>query len=156
MPTAMQSVAAGSNPACHSVRCYDSGCELHLNGLDGPYILLNLENRYAPVDRRTRHCDFLLVGLPNNAGTEWVIPIELTRSKDKSPEYIVSQLHGGARVADRLLPPRANVRFKAVVGQKGLHRDEFNRLRKMRVKFRNRCGRIRVLTCGDEVLDALS
>ena len=94
--------------------------------------------------------------MPNNAGTEWVIPIELTKSQHKEIEYIVEQLLGGAKVADTLLHQGANVNFKAIVGQKGLHRDDFNRLRQMRVLFRGRCGRVRVLSCEDELIDALS
>ena len=154
MPTAVQAVVAATSPECHSHVCYDSGCGLSLTGLSDPYILLNLESDKSPVDKTKRHCDFLLVGMPNRAGTEWVVPIELTRNQHKTAEYSVEQLSGGSATADKLLPRRANVRIKGVVGQRGLHRYEFDLLRKMRVPFRGRCGRIRILSCGDDLLNA--
>ena len=156
MPPVVDTVNASTKVACHSTTCYDSGCELGLNGLKPPFVLVNLEHSESPADKSVKHCDSLLFGMPNNAGTEWVIPIELTTGKNKEVEHIVEQLSGGANIADALLHQGANVNFKAVVGQDSLHRDEFNRLRQMRVPFRNRCGRIRVLSCSEELIDALS
>lgn len=158
MTPSIQAVQASTNSACHSTTCYDSGCGLSLNGLNNlnrPYALLNLEHAESPADKTKRHCDFLLFGIPNRAGTEWVIPIELTRGANKTAQRIVEQLAGGAEVADTLLQGVVNIKLKGVVGQKGLHRHQFDNLRQMRVPFRGKRCRIKILECGDDLVDAL-
>ena len=59
MPPVVDVVKAGTDPACHSTACYDSGCGLGLNGLNTPYVLINLEHGQSPADKAVKHCDFL-------------------------------------------------------------------------------------------------
>ena len=156
MPTAVQTVSENTRVACHSSSCEDSGCSLSMDGLNGPHILIDLENEESPADQSIKHCDFLFFGMPNRAGTELVVAIELTTGQSKTENDILGQLSGGATLADNLVPQVTNVRFKAVLGNKGLHRYDFNSLRKMRVPFRNALAPIKTLRCGSLLLDALS
>ena len=121
-----------------------------------PYALISLENEFSPADKSQSHCDYLFVGGPDEQnGGPWVAPVELG---SKKASVLVAQLRGGATIAAALIPSSALVKFKPIFAHNGgLHRQEFDTLRKdgSKVRFRNENVLVATVRSGARLVDAL-
>ena len=154
--TTVEAVRAGTDPRCHESRCRDSGCSLSLDQSPQPNVLIGLEHGASPTAVDEPRCDFLFVGGDDGNGGAWVAPIELTTGNKRASEF-VTQLRGGAIIADRLLPQGIQPRFSPVAVHDGLRPIESRNLKKPanRVNFRGKSVAIQVARCGSRLVDAL-
>ena len=124
-----------------------------------PYVLLNLEHKASPIDKRSRHCDFLFVGGGVENSLEWVAPIELTISAPTVKKFS-PQLQAGASLAEQLIPRSVKVRFRpiAVHGKDTLRKAERKRFLNAanHVEFRGKKTPFKRVRCGSTLADALS
>ena len=152
--TAIDAIRDKTNPKCHADKCEDSGCSLSMSGAPSPSALISLEHPDAPVEVGRSRCDFLFVG-GNDEAPPLVAPIELTTGK-KSAYQFLRQIRGGVSVADKLLPPGIEFRFRPIAArERELPKAEIVKLRANRVAFRNKTGLIRLVRCGSNLKDAL-
>ena len=84
-------------------------------------VLIDLDSDDAPVRRNQERCDYIFVAQANDTR---VAALELKGGKLDASE-VVRQLRAGARLAERIVPADAPVRFAAIaVHGGGIHRKE--------------------------------
>ncbi len=154
--TIVDTVKQNTDSRCHTTACVDSGSSLQMAGAPQPYALISLENEFSPADKSQSHCDFLFVGgLDGQNGGPWVAPVELG---NKKTSVLLAQLRGGATIAAALIPKSVLVKFKPIFAHTGgLHRQEFDTLRKdgSKVRFRNQNILVATVRSGTRLADAL-
>ena len=157
IPTdAVEVLKSATDARCHAVDCRDYGCSLDLSEAPNPSILISLESEFAGFAADETRCDYLFVGESDDGGGFWVAPIELTTGRKRALEFF-RQLSAGADFADSHLPQNIDVRFRPIaVHSRPLHDREYYLMRTYLVPFRNDDARIRIVSCGDRLADALS
>ena len=139
---------------CLVTRCQKEGCSLRLNNAPTPYILIDMDHPQTPVSQNERRCDYIFIGGGNDS---WLAPMELKRGKPSASE-IVPQLRASAIIADRIIPPGEQVRFRPIAVFGGdLNRIERERLLRddNLIRFRDQRIPVRLLRCGRPLADAL-
>lgn len=130
------------------------GCSVKLKNAPAPSIAIDMDKRQAPVGHEETKCDFIFIGGANNV---FVVPLELTK-QDLKTRKIVRQLRAGADIAAGIIPSSEFVQFQpvGVCGGK-IRRAERNLLLKSSSKicFRGKWFNIRLLKCGQPLVDAL-
>ena len=127
MPDVVDAVKNKAHAGCQVTRCRKPGCSLSMKGAPAKYVLIDLDSTDAPVRRNQVRCDYIFVG---RTATDCVAALELKGGKPDASE-VVSQLRAGARIAERVLPSGASVRFAAIaVHGRGLNRVERDNLLK--------------------------
>ena len=94
-------------------------------------------------------CDYLFFGAAASDGLKFA-PIEL-KGGNPQANVAVPQLRSGARIAERLVPSGADIRFQPVVGYGGeLRKVQARRFLdpRNRISFRGRSVLPRLLRCG--------
>ena len=141
------------DPRCLSQECEKQGCEVDLAGVPRPFHLIDMDRPGSPA--RGSRCDYLLVGADHGPNHDlYVVPLEL-KSSGFQAQAVSRQLAGGAKVADRDVP-KARCRFVPIVAHHGAHRREINNLAKHPVRFRGKPHAIKLIRCGEEVVEALA
>ena len=157
--SAARIVRGKTNEECHATSCCDSVCSLSLVNAPEPNVLLSLEHEKAPIDARKSHCDFLFVGGEEISSTEWVAPIELTKSAPTVRKFR-PQLQAGAVLAEQLIPRNVDVRFRpiAVHGKDDMRKAERKRFRNPAnfVEFRGKKTPFKRVRCGSLLVKALN
>lgn len=142
-------------PECHCRKqtCRKDGCSVSMKGTPTTRVVVDLDCNALNIPPNRKRCDYLFVGEEND--TAWVAPIELKSGKFKADE-IVDQLQGGADVVHKWLPPGSSFHFVPVlVHGKGVHRKDFERLRKRKIRLRNHTRQTELISCGDLLKRAL-
>ena len=137
--------------SCLSHECEKQGCQVGLAGLSRPFHLIDMDHPKSPA--KGSRCDYLVIGAegPNDL---YVVALELKTAAFRA-EPVSKQLAGGARAAERVVP-KAPCRFVPVVANKGVHRREIDRLAKHPVRYRGERYAIKLMGCGEDLLDALA
>lgn len=125
------------------------GCGVSLSDAPQPRLVIDLDETGSPLGGAQSKCDYLLFADPS-----LVMPIEI---KDGAPNVarVERQLQAGARAADELAPRGVAVSCRPVLVSKALRRQKQADLRKASVRFRGRKERVRHVSCGDRLTDAL-
>ena len=156
--TVVGAVRSKTDPQCHVTRCRDGGCDLSMENAPAPRALIYLEHTAAPVESNSPHCDYLFIGGGDSGNGPWVAPIELTASAARVSKFL-PQLRAGAKIADRLIPPGARVRFRPVAAYGGelrrIERDNFLKSAN-HVRFRGKTTPVKLVRCGSPLNKALS
>lgn len=135
-------------------RLRKEGCSVSLRNAPTPWIAIDLDKPLAPVGQSETKCDYIFIGGTRNA---ILAPLELKRGKLDASD-IVNQLRAGTDIAAaRIIPISQQVQFLpvAVCGGK-IHRAERRCLLKSRIRFRSQYSTVRLLKCGDPLINALS
>ena len=132
------------------------GCSVSLKNAPAPWIAIDMDKPHAPVGQSETKCDYIFIG---GSDEVLVVPLELTK-QDLKARKIVKQLRAGANIAaNQILPVDGQVQFQpvGVCGGK-FHRAERDLLLKSSSKicFRGTWFNIRLLKCGQPLVDALS
>lgn len=137
--------------SCLSQECEKQGCHVGLVGLARPLHLVDMDHPKSPA--KGPRCDYLVIGAegPNDL---YVVALELKTAAFRA-EPVSKQLAGGAKAAERVVP-KASCRFVPVVVHDGVHRREIDRLAKHRVRYRGQPCTIRLMGCGEYLVDALA
>lgn len=145
------------NVECECIvhRCQKGQCSLKLDNLPGKFLLIDMDHERAPKSsQNTKKCDYIFIG--DDSKEPWVAPLELKSGKFSASD-VVEQLQAGAGVADSIIPPASETRFRPIVVHgKGIHRAELDRLQKMRVRYRSRDYPVGKARCGTSLVVALN
>ena len=150
--TLVDQVRQNIDEECLARRCRRDGCTLTLESLEQPFLLIDMDHKQSPSDRRGgRNCDYIFVGNEGNL----IAPLELKRGKLHA-KVVVAQIQAGATVADKIVPRGVRTRFRPVAAYGGTaHRAELRLLTTSRVRFRSQENRIALVRCGTPLLGAL-
>jgi len=112
-------------------------------------VLVDLDDPGSPATPGVTKCDYLFFGAAASDRLKFA-PIEL-KGGNPQANVAVPQLRSGARMAERLLPPDADILFQPVVGYGGeLRKVQARRFLdpRNRIGFRGRDVLPRLLQCG--------
>ena len=131
------------------------GCSVSLATAPTPWIAIDMDKPQAPVGLSDTKCDYIFIG---GSDEVLVMPMELTKQDLKASKF-VKQLRAGAQIAARILPSGEFVQFQpvGVCGGK-IHRAERDLLLKSssKIQFKGKHFNIRLLKCGQPLINALS
>ena len=147
--------AANVPPPCRAACCERHGCSVDLRGCSEKRAIVDMDCLAIPLPPDQQRCDYLFVGAEE--GTTWVVPIELKSGSIGSVNEVLRQLEGGALTADAWLPGGCDFDFLPVVAHgKDMPRRAWNRLRRLRVRLRDKERSPGIIRCGGLLLDLLS
>ena len=138
---------------CLDTKCSKEGCALSLDGLQEPFLLIDMDHEKAPTGSQgEKKCDYIFIG---EVGA-WLAPMELKRGKLRASR-VVRQLQAGAVAAERLVPIREQTAFCPIAAYGGkAHRNEIATLRNSSIRFRSKKVGIVLVKCGSSLANALS
>lgn len=149
-PVAIIEKGCRSALACSCDKC---GCKLNLDErLPTPWALVDMDARSLGLRAITR-CDYLFVA-EEGSGC-WVVPIELTRGRNKKAAEVQKQLQRGADLADSHLRQSTEVKLRPVLAARGIKKGERKPMKKVRITFRGQSKPIKPISCGDSLSRAL-
>ena len=139
---------------CFDTKCNKEGCLLTLVNVPRPFLLIDMDHEKAPIDKQDQNrCDYIFV---SDDGA-WTAPLELTRGKLEASK-VVPQLKAGAKVVERIVPPRARVQFRAIAIYGGefrrAERDKLNQ-KTNHIPFRGEVYPIKARRCGSPLVSVL-
>ena len=144
----VKAVRAKVSKSCCVKVCKKEGCRVSLPSKCRQQVLIDMDHRESPAEKPGKRCDFLFVGEAKGDG--WVVPIELKKGKASSGE-VVPQLQAGAKLAEKVVPKNAELRFRPVVAAGRFDKYERGLLRKKEVKFRGMRELVRWIKCGESL-----
>lgn len=148
----VKAVRAKVSKSCCDKPCKKEGCKVSLPSKCRQRVLIDMDHRESPAEKRGRRCDFLFVGEAKGEG--WIVPIELKKGKASSSE-VVPQLQAGAKVAEKIVPNNAELRFRPVVAAGRFDKYERGLIRKKEVKFRGMSELVRWIKCGESLAERM-
>jgi len=125
-------------------------CILSLRDISKPYTFIDLDLSGSPLGPNDIRCDFL-VFIDNVEGIPCVAPLEF---KSTWRGKIVKQLQAGAKEIENHVPPELECSFRAVGVLGNFPRNKRREIRQ-RVSFRNQDQPIRIIYCGDPLIEAI-
>lgn len=147
-------VRAKVSKSCCAKLCKKEGCKVSLPSKCRHRVLIDMDPRESPAGKHGKRCDFLFVGEAKGEG--WVVPIELKKGKVNSSE-VVPQLQAGAKVAEKVVPKDAELRFRPVVAYGRIRKHERNLFQeeKNKIWFREMREPILLIKCGSSLNQAI-
>lgn len=143
------------DPRCLVGGMSQQGCKVLLHGTGTPRLIVDLDKPGSPSDPNETRCDYLFFSKGNN-GFSWVALLELKKGQLHAG-LVVRQLQGSARAAEKLVPEGLSIRFRPVAVSGRLPKAERHRLKgkKAMITFLGQSEPIRLLSCGDQLVEAL-
>ncbi len=142
------------DPRALSKKCEKEGCSVSLQGLQSPYLLVDLDRPGSPLRQHETRCDYIL--FCDHDSMLHVAALELKGGRARSA-VARGQLEAGAKAAEQLCASEGSLRFRAVlVHGRNLRKAERKRIS---VRFRDSEHRVYFKTCGStmtQVLDIAS
>ena len=138
---------------CHAKRCRKENCSILLNEAPAQRLIVDLDCLTLPIPASQKRCDYLFIGEQDN--TAWVVPIELKGGRFTGTD-VVKQLQGGSNLAHAWLAPGSPFQFVPVLAHRGsVHRHDLNKLRYKKINLRGQGKQIKLLRCGDKLINVL-
>lgn len=138
---------------CHVTRCNKEGCLVSLNGAPRLRVIVDMDCKALQIPSARKRCDYLFVGEENTVS--WVVPMELKKGRFKAKD-VVGQLRGGARTAEKWLPPGGSFQFVPVlVHGRRIHPEERKLLRSTKIKLGGQERQTELLCCGGKLKKVL-
>ena len=146
----VDAVRATVDESCTARRCRTRGCVVSMKDAPRPNVLIKMDCRKLPIGGSDTRCDFMFVS------DDCVVALELKKGRAHASE-IVEQLRAGARFADSIIPRGSRVRFLPVAVFRGIRKNEREQFRRANflIRFRGRSEEVRLLECGQLMVDAL-
>ena len=131
------------------------GCVVSLRDAPKPRLIIDFDKPGSPLGKHQTRCDYLFVAeVPNKLG--WVVPLELKKGR-LDASGVVGQLKAGASAAEELVPDTVTVNFRPVVASGGNKAERAElRLVRNKVRFHGTAEYVRLLKCGDKLIDAFN
>ena len=126
------------------------GCRVSMANIPSERVVLDVDRAF-PTDRAdTNQCDFILCYIQSPQNSLTGVPMEL-KSGNVDASEAVAQLQEGARIIDRYTPNDIEMHLIPVLVHGGsIHRNQRNRLRTSRIRFRGEEFPINTARCGYE------
>lgn len=131
--------------------CTRSGCRVSMANLQSKptnRVVLDVDLA-SPTDKaKTNQCDLILFHIDDVQNGLVGAPMEL-KSGDVKISDAVSQLREGARIVDNFAPKNVEINLVLVlVHGEGMHKAQYERLRRARIRFRGEEFPINTARCG--------
>lgn len=129
------------------------GCRVSMANLQSKpvnSVVLDVDLAF-PTDRaKTNQCDLILFHIDDAQNDLVVAPMEL-KGGDVKVSEVVSQLREGARIVDNFAPRNVEITLVLVlVHAEGIHKVQYERLRRARIRFRGEEFPINTTRCGHQ------
>ena len=113
-------------------------------------VVLDVDLAFPPSKAATNQCDFVLFYIDNTQNYLVGVPMELKRG-DVDASEAVAQLQEGARIVDNHTPSDVDINLILVLVHGGsIHRNQRNKLRTSRIRFRDEEFPINTTRCGHQ------
>ena len=141
------------NTCLISGRLKKEGCSVFLKDAPRRRLIVDFDKPGSPLHEKETRCDYLLLAEDADF-SGWVVPIELKKGRLDASKA-AKQLKAGAKIAEKLVPDSISVNFRpvAAVGGSKAERVEL-RAKKNRVWFHGTSEIIRLIKCGERLIDA--
>ena len=147
----IEKIERGFSATCVAQRLERPGCRVYLSGTPRPRLLIDLDLPGSPLDENAVRCDYL--GFVDNVnGMLCVAPVEFKGAWRKKT---VKQLQAGAIEAEKHVPADCQFTFRPIGVFEHFSPKVARRSMRHRVGFRGRSEPIRVIKCGDKLIEAL-
>ena len=141
--------------SCHSKQIKKDGCSASLKSAPSTRLIIDMDCKTITKLQTGKNCDYIFIG--EDSGATWVVPIELKGGKFKGGD-VAKQLQDGIDLAAKWIPSGSLLQFVPILfrpSNKGVHRNEYARLRKAKIKFQHHKCMIEILHCGKPISSAL-
>ena len=141
------------NTCVISGRLKKEGCSVSLKDAPQPRLIIDFDKPGSPLGKNQTRCDYLFVAeVSSKPG--WVVPIELKKGRLDASKA-VEQLRAGASAAEQLVPNTVTVNFRPVVASGGNKAERAElRAERNRVRFHGTAQPVRLIKCGDKLIEA--
>ena len=131
--------------------CRRGKCRLYLENIPELHLIIDFDKKGSPSSPAKGRCDYLLVA-DSGINNHWVIPLEFKDGRVDASTAI-RQLRDGTCVANRLVPKKKSIAFRAILVYRSIHPRERDKLRKKesQVRFRGHDNPIRLIKCGGKL-----
>ena len=127
-----------------------------MNGLDDPFVLIDMDCEQLLIPNDQARCDYVFVG--KHSKSEWIAAIELKHGNIHAGD-VHRQIQAGAEFAEsRLVAYHTQLSFRPVAAYGGkLHRSQSTALKREanKVRFRQERYEIKLIRCGSPLVKAL-
>ena len=139
-----------------SGRLRKDGCSVSMTDVAAPRLIIDLDRPGSPLGPNATRCDYLLI-VDGKDGPGWVAPLELKRGRLHAGK-VVRQLQAGAAAAESLIGSEDQTKFRPIAACGNAPKAERNELRKTinRIRLHGRTEAIRLVTCGDRLVQAFN
>ena len=138
---------------CHAKRFNKNGCRIGLQGAPSERVIVDMD--CDALHYRMVRSDATTCSLVGNVVAAWIAPVELKSGKLRA-SAVLDQLDGGAKAADRWLPPGIPFQLVPVLAHgKAIHRNDLKILRSRKIQLRGQRKRIELIRCGEPLTKAL-
>ena len=141
--------------SCHSKQIKKDGCSVSLKSAPSTRLIIDMDCKEITKLQTGKNCDYVFIGGDSDA--TWVVPIELKGGKFKGGD-VAKQLQDGIDLAADWIPSGSLFQFVPVLFRppnKGVHRNEIDRLRRARIEFQIRKRKILIRHCGNQISNVL-
>lgn len=115
-----------------------------------PHVVVDLDS--VPCLREKGRCDFLCFAEDRKRKKQWLVPIEVSRSKYKQPMKVLKQLQLGADYVERHLKYTGGVELLPIF----IGRSRYNKIiRRLAVQYKGKRTRIEVLERNGRICDKM-
>ena len=129
------------------------GCGVRLDGAPTPRVVVDLDKPGAPLGPGETRCDYLFFAeSPSAPG--WLAPLELKGGRFQATG-VQAQLQAGADAASGLLSQAVAVRFCPIIVSRGTRKNEREKLKRIRIRYRGAVEPVRQMGCDRRLADVL-
>lgn len=126
------------------------GCRVSMANIPSERVVLDVDRAFSADRANTNQCDFILFYIQSTQNSLTGVPMEL-KSGNVDASEAVAQLQEGARIVDRYTPNDVEMHLIPVLVHGGsIHRNQRNRLRTSRIRFRGEEFPINTARCGHQ------
>lgn len=126
------------------------GCRVSMANIPSERVVLDVDLAFPADKANTNQCDFILFYIDTIQSSLIGVPMELKRG-DVDASEAVAQLQEGARIVDNCTPNDVDVNLVLVLVHGGsMHRNQRNKLRISRIRFRGEEFPINTTRCSYE------
>lgn len=126
------------------------GCRVSMANIPSERVVLDVDLAFPPSKATANQCDFVLFYINDAQNYLIGVPMELKRG-DVDASEAVAQLQEGARIIDNHTPSDVDINLILVLVHGGsIHRNQRNKLRTSRIRFRGEEFPINTTRCGHQ------
>jgi len=136
-------------------RLSKNGCGVKMTNLPALRLIIDFDKPGSPLGPNAPRCDYLVI-TEDQQKIGLVAPLELKRGQLHA-DQVAKQLQAGANAAEKLIAQDEAVRFRPIAASGRVSKHERTRLksRANMVRFHGSSEPIRLIQCGDPLLQAL-
>ena len=138
-----------------STSCRRDGCRVRMTGAPTPRVVVDADRAFPAHGIRGQRCDYVMFFFHGTARNNlFVIPIEL-KGRDINVSRAFNQLQAGANFAERFTSRDTSAKCFPLLFHKGISKRKLEKLKELKVRFRNRDRTIQTERCDSFLAQAV-